>query len=154
MNSRIKSLMTHSVEGIVSSGFIPLARFKHLLIFGLFCALVNTSCSDSDDEVVSVPPEVTSISPSSGPKTTVVAISGANFSTTISDNAVTFNGRAAKITAATPTQITVEVPAAADSGPVVVTTRGSTATNQPAFMWQKRVIIAFVNSINKYAMFV
>jgi sugar lactone lactonase YvrE len=97
-------------------------------------SLIAISCSD-DDPGTGIP-EVASISPSEGPKSTVVVISGSNFSTTISDNEITFNGKAAVISKATASQLTVAVPAAADSGPVIVKTKGQAAVNQPQFKYQ------------------
>jgi sugar lactone lactonase YvrE len=96
------------------------------------CAWLTTSCSD-ENESSGVPPEVTGISPSEGPKNTAVTISGTNFSATLSENSVTVNGKPATVTAATATQMTITIPPASDSGPIVVKTRGRAAKNQPAF---------------------
>ncbi len=52
------------------------------------------------------------------------------------ENDVTFNGKPGIITSATPTQLTVIVPPAADSGPVIVNSKGRKATNQPTFTFQ------------------
>ena len=101
----------------------------HTVLRLLFPACVMLSCSDSDDEPNTIPPEVTSISPAEGPKATVVTITGTNFSPTISENEVTFNGKPVTVTAATATQLTISVPPAAGSGTIVVTSRGKTATN-------------------------
>jgi sugar lactone lactonase YvrE len=101
----------------------------------LLIGFVIISCSD-DDEASIVPPEVVSISPSEGPKTTIVIVNGSNFSSAVAENEVTFNGKPAIITAATATQLTVSVPAAADSGPIIVKTKGQAATNQPLFKFQ------------------
>ncbi len=97
--------------------------------------IVLASCSD-DDETKIVLPEVISINPTEGPKTTVVTISGSNFSTSLTENEVTFNGKEATVTAATATQLTVTVPPAAGSGPIVVKTKGQSATSQPDFKFQ------------------
>jgi uncharacterized protein (TIGR03437 family) len=63
----------------------------------------------------------------------VVVITGTNFSTVIAENKVTFNGKEADITLATPTQLTATVPTLAETGKVVVTAKGKTAANQPVF---------------------
>jgi sugar lactone lactonase YvrE len=94
-----------------------------------------SSCSDDENNGI-VPPEVTSISPAVGPKTTVVTITGTNFSGALTENEVTFNGKVATITGATSTQLTVAVPPAAGSGPVIVTTKGQSAAQQPEFTFQ------------------
>ena len=90
----------------------------------LLCAFLMLSCSDDDDEGSAAPPEVASISPNEGPKATLVTINGTNFGTTLAENEVTFNGKPATITAASATQLTVSVPSAAGSGPIVVKTNG------------------------------
>lgn len=78
-------------------------------------------------------PEVNSISPTSGLINTSVVISGKNFSTLPGDITVTFNNLEGMVTSATVTQITVTVPALAETGPVVVSITGNTAVNQPVF---------------------
>ena len=94
----------------------------------LLCAFLMLSCSD-DDEGSAAPPEVYSISPSERPKATLVTINGTNFGTTLAENEVTFNGKPATITGASATQLTVSVPPAAGSGPIVVKSNGRQATN-------------------------
>jgi gliding motility-associated-like protein len=59
-------------------------------------------------------PTITSFSPTSGIAGTTVTITGTNFSTTPSNNAVDFGGTTATVTASTPTTITTTVP----TGPV------------------------------------
>jgi sugar lactone lactonase YvrE len=86
--------------------------------------------------VESPAPEVTKISPASGPRTTIVTITGNNFSTVTSENKVSFNGKMATVSGATVTQLTVTVPTAAGAGVVVVSTKGKTATNQPTFEYE------------------
>ncbi len=61
-------------------------------------------------------------------------ISGSNFSATAADNDVKFNGKTAKVTAATAASLTVEVPKSAGNGVVTVTVKGKTATG-PAFTY-------------------
>lgn len=109
------------------SSFNALRSATGLIV--LLCLIL--SCSDDETKIVL--PEVNSISPSEGPKTTLVTITGTNFSASISENEVSFNGKVATITTATSTQLTVMVPAAADSGPIVVKTRGQASATQPAF---------------------
>ena len=105
----------------------------------LLCAFLLVSCSD-DDEPSAAPPEVASISPSEGPNATLVTINGTNFSTTLAENVVTFNGKLATITAASATQLTVSVPPAAGSGPIVVKSNGRSAANLPAFTFHWTVV--------------
>src|SRR5262249_59993579 len=65
---------------------------------------------------------------------TAVAISGTGFSATASQNAVTFNGIPAQITASSPTQIAVTVPAAATTGSIRVTSPGGSASSSTPFV--------------------
>ncbi len=66
------------------------------------------------------PPKITSISPTTALSGTNVTISGNNFNTTASQNAVFFNGVKASVTSATATQLVVRVPVSASPGPVTV----------------------------------
>ena len=67
------------------------------------------------------PPRVTSLTPSYGPVGTVVTIVGTDFGATQTANSlVRFNGLIASPTSWSNTQITVPVPAGAESGPVLV----------------------------------
>lgn len=79
------------------------------------------------------PPTITSFSPASGPVGTTVIITGTNFSTTPSDNIVTFNGTTATVTASTATTITISVPAGATTGPISVSVAGNTSTSSSDF---------------------
>jgi YD repeat-containing protein len=76
---------------------------------------------------------VTSFSPTAGIAGTTVTINGTNFSSTPSQDSVTFNGVSATVNTATTTQLTVTVPSAATSGPVKVTAPGGTGTSSSSF---------------------
>lgn len=67
-------------------------------------------------------------SPQSGPVGTVVTISGTGFSSTASQNSVTFNGVLASVASATANQIVVSVPAGATTGPITVSSPNGSAT--------------------------
>lgn len=71
-------------------------------------------------------PTVSSFTPSSGPIYSTVTINGANFSSTLAEDIVTFNAQPAAITAASATQLTVAVPSGATSGPINLTINGQT----------------------------
>ena len=71
--------------------------------------------------------------PSSGPTGTTVTISGTGFSTTPSQNAVTFNGTAATVASSSATQIVATVPSNATTGPIKVTVAANSATSSKAF---------------------
>src|ERR1700761_8785672 len=66
-------------------------------------------------------PTVSAISPSSGSAGTAVTITGTNFSSTVSDNTVKFNGTAATVNSASSTSLTVEAPTGGTTGNVTVT---------------------------------
>lgn len=78
------------------------------------------------NQVSTQPPTITSISPTSAQTNQRVTITGTNFDpVNINNNVVKFNGVAAsQIVSATGTQIVVNVPVGATSGPVTVTTNG------------------------------
>jgi hypothetical protein len=73
---------------------------------------------------VTPPPNVTSLSPASGPVGTAVTIAGSNFGATQGFSAVIFNGTTAKPASWSDTSITVPVPAGATTGNVVVDANG------------------------------
>lgn len=77
-------------------------------------------------------PVVSSISPLSGPPTTVVTIRGSNFDNNAANVMVRFNGPAGAIVSASSTEIVVIVPYGAASGPVTVSVFEQT-TNGPQF---------------------
>lgn len=68
-----------------------------------------------------LPPTITSFTPTSGPVGSSVIITGTNFDTTPTNNAVTFNGTVAVVTGSTTTNITTTVPAGATTGKISVT---------------------------------
>jgi IPT/TIG domain/Matrixin len=72
-------------------------------------------------EAIAPPPTVSSISPLSGPPTTVVTIKGTNFDDKVENVVVRFNGTQATVTSASSTQIVTVVPFGAASGAVSVT---------------------------------
>lgn len=71
--------------------------------------------------------------PDSGPIGTTVTIFGTGFSTTPSQNTVTFNGVSASVTSSTTTQIVATVPTGATTGVIGVTAPGGSATSAAAF---------------------
>ena len=72
--------------------------------------------------------------PNRGPIGSSVTIYGTAFSTTPSQNQVKFNGVATSVTSATSTEIVVQVPVGATTGPIVVTTPAGTATSSTPFV--------------------
>lgn len=76
--------------------------------------------------------EINSISPKTGPVGTKVTITGQNFSSTTTENMVTFNGTKATVISASPTEIMTSVPNNATTGAVKLHANGQTATG-PSF---------------------
>ena len=72
-------------------------------------------------------------SPGQGPVGTPVTIYGTSFSTTPSQNTITFNGVAATVTSATATQIVTSVPSGATTGSIAITTPSGSATSSAPF---------------------
>ncbi|RQS58019.1 peptidase, partial [Burkholderia sp. Bp8963] len=76
---------------------------------------------------------IVGFTPSSGAVGTNVTISGYGFSTTASQNAVSFNGVAATVTSASTTQLVAQVPAGATTGQISITTPSGSASSATAF---------------------
>jgi hypothetical protein len=75
-------------------------------------------------------PAITALIPTSGPVGSTVTVVGSGFTRT---TAVTFNGRTARFTVNSDTQITTSVPGGATSGPIAVTAPGGVATSAATF---------------------
>jgi hypothetical protein len=99
--------------------------------------------STSNFFVTGSTPFVTALSPERGARGTAVLITGGNFT---SPATVQFNGISAPTAAVTaPTQIHVNVPPGAKTGPVTITTAAGSNTNGPIFYAPPR-LSAFVPS--------
>ena len=102
----------------------------------ILALLLYISCGKDDDPTPDPEPqevEITSFSPTSGTVGTEVTINGKNFSSTKTENSVSFNGTAATVKEALATQLTVEVPSGASTGPIKVTVGSSSATSATDF---------------------
>jgi hypothetical protein len=80
------------------------------------------------------PITIAGFAPLSGPAGTLVTITGTGFGTTPTTNAVTFNGVAGTVVAATLTTLTVAVPTGAVTGRIAVAVAGNTATSAQDFV--------------------
>ena len=94
--------------------------------------LVTVNNVTSNGVAFTIPPSISSLSPTTGSGGTVVTITGANFLATQGTSTVTFNGATASPTSWSNTSIAVPVPAAATTGNVVVTVN-SVASNGVSF---------------------
>jgi hypothetical protein len=86
-----------------------------LFLFG--CFLI--SCSDEEKS-----PSILTITPNVADFGHQVAIAGSNFSTTLLDNDVSFNGTPATVTSATATELVVTVPVNSTSGKISIKSQG------------------------------
>jgi YD repeat-containing protein len=77
---------------------------------------------------------ILAFTPTTGAVGAPVTISGTGFSATPSQNALSFNGVAATVTASTPTQLTTTVPATATTGQLSVTSPNGSASSSQSFV--------------------
>lgn len=102
------------------------------------CMLAFSSCKKSDTTPVPAPDPaatISSISPTTGPKATVVTITGTNFGTNLATLKVYFNNVQATVQTATSTSITAVVPAGAGTGAVKVEKSPGVQVTGPAFTY-------------------
>ncbi|MBC7921148.1 MAG: IPT/TIG domain-containing protein, partial [Ferruginibacter sp.] len=119
-----------------------------LVRFAGFCLLLIVllqSCAEVFELPAPVPPpRITGVRPDRGVADVAVIITGENFSTTLANNAVKFNGKPATVTRATATQLTALVPAHAGTGTVEVVVRKK-ATTGPAFTFFETPVVAGIS---------
>jgi hypothetical protein len=108
--------------------------------FGIIICLASCKKNDSGTPAA---PVINSINPETGPKNTVVTISGNNFGTDISKVKVFFNGMAATVQSVNNNQVAALVPAKANTGTVKVDVTGTTVEG-PVFNY---VLTVSVTSI-------
>jgi len=89
--------------------------------------LLSISRQDSDTV------KIIDFRPKKGPIGTSVTILGTGFSTTPSQNTVTFNGSTATVTSASKTELVATVPSGATTGPIGVTAPGGSTTSSSSF---------------------
>jgi hypothetical protein len=118
---------------------IPIAIFAILVLTVTGCKKSGSPSSPTGPTGPTGPtapttPTITTVAPDTGAYNTTVTITGTNFSTTTSDDIVTFNGTSATVSAATTTQLTVAVPQGAGTG-VIKLTIGSNMITGPTFTY-------------------
>ncbi|MFN8251033.1 MAG: IPT/TIG domain-containing protein [Ferruginibacter sp.] len=109
-----------------------------LLMLAGIVMLVCSSCKKSDSTPAPVPdtvPVISSISPASGPKNTVVTITGTDFGTNLATLKVYFNNVQATVQSATNTEIRAVVPASAGTGAVKVEKKPGVQASGPIFTY-------------------
>lgn len=112
-------------------------KFKQFAMAALCSSIIFSSCKKDDTPAPTPVPAhtVTAISPITGPKNTVVTITGTNFGTSAAALKVYFNGMQATVQTATDTQITTIVPSGASTGAVKVE-KNSAQVSGPVFTYQ------------------
>ncbi|MES2278002.1 MAG: IPT/TIG domain-containing protein [Bacteroidota bacterium] len=97
-------------------------------------AVTKPKTEVKDPTPVSAKPTIENIALTAGTAGDEVVITGTNFSTTLTDDAVKFNGVAATVKTATATRLTVTVPSST-TGVVTVKVANSETTTGPAFTY-------------------
>ena len=122
---------------------------KHIIICYFFLSAILSfyACSKKDSPPppkVDTAPKIaiTSLNADSGVYNASVTITGTGFDKTVANDKVFFNGKAATITAATSTQLTVLVPLAAGTGKVSVKVNDGTEINGPMFNYKQSWIVS------------
>lgn len=98
---------------------------------------------------VEFPPVITSINPVSGKAGDQVTISGSNFSATLNQNSVKFNGVSATVNTASAGQLGVTVPTGVTSGAITVEVNGLTGTGPVFSVIPPPTITSFTPSSGK-----
>jgi len=95
--------------------------------------VANSETTNGPTFTYVLPSTFTALAATSGKAGDAVTLTGTNFSTTISDNVVAFNGLNAVVTAATATTLTVTVPANVATGLVTLKVRGKVVAPAQGF---------------------
>jgi len=96
---------------------------------------ITTSSNDFTVVAPLAPLTLTGFSPPTGTAGTIVTLTGTNFSPTIAGNTVKFNGTIAAVSSASPTSLTVEVPAGSTTGKITVQVGNQIATSVDDFVY-------------------
>jgi IPT/TIG domain len=88
------------------------------------------------------------VSASQGPSGTQITIYGSGFSSTPSQNSVSFNGTAATVVSASSTQLVVTIPTGATSGSISVATGGTTVNSVSAFTVTSPAAVPSITAIS------
>lgn len=112
--------------------------YKYFVLIGIcFFAVVSCSKNNSGQSVTPPPldnsPVIKNFSPDSGYVSSVVTITGTNFSADIVQDVVKFNGVQAAVSSATNTEIKVTVPAGTTTGKITLALKTYTATSDHDF---------------------
>lgn len=110
---------------------------------GKITVTINGKTATSSADFTVLQTTLTGFSPESGFPGATVTITGTNFSATLSENVVKFNGVAATVSSATATELVATVPESATTGKITVTVNGKTATSATDFTVLQTTITGF-----------
>jgi hypothetical protein len=111
-------------------------------------ATAATDFTVTSGTVVDAPsPTLAGFSPASGVVGDEITITGTNFGTTLADITVKINGSAAEVKTVSATQISVVVPAEANTGKIVVTVKDKSLTSVDNFAILAPTIASFTPTI-------
>ncbi len=111
---------------------------KKTMYFAVLALAICAGCEKTPKEKVVPAPELTKITPTSGYAGDVATITGANFSTTASENEVKVGGVAAEVTTATETSLAITLPENPEgAATVTVSVNGKTAEKTLTFTYLK-----------------
>ncbi|OGP11992.1 MAG: hypothetical protein A3G39_07000 [Deltaproteobacteria bacterium RIFCSPLOWO2_12_FULL_43_16] len=115
---------------------------------GPIVVTVNGMSSNEFLFTVTVPmsPEITSLSPASGPANSTITINGTNFGTTKGGSTVTLNGAPLSTTTWSDTSITALIPMEAATGPVIVTVNGLSSSSVTFTILTDTLAITYPNN--------
>ncbi len=118
---------TSATTASAVTGHDAITTMRAVTAGGASAARATASAATLTDVTV---PAITALIPTSGPVGSTVTVVGSGFT---GATAVTFNGRTARFTVNSDTQITTTVPGGATSGPIAVTAPGGVATSAATF---------------------
>ncbi len=123
----------------------------YLIVF-FISSLSYLACDREENPVpVNNSPQVNGFTPSTAAVGEQVTITGSNFSASVSNNTVKFNGVNAVISSGTSTQLVVIVPQGASTGRISVLVNGQTATSVTDFILLGMVSTVAGNGIAGFA---
>jgi hypothetical protein len=100
-----------------------------------FATVTKPKTEIVDPTPVAAKPTIENISPVKGYIGDTVAITGVNYSTTLAENVVKFNGVDATVLSATATKLTVKAPQAGTTGTISIKVKNSEVTTGPTFTY-------------------
>lgn len=125
-----------------------IAKFIALiaLLFVVSGCKKKQAADNGDGGTPVVKPTILSLSATTGPYNTIVQINGSGFDADTLNDKVWFNGKPAKVTAATDSKITAIVPLGAGTGKVGVSVNGAAMILGPVFNYQYTLMVSTLAS--------